>query len=141
MKENSVVLQSASILSFGDELEKVKEECEFEEALALLCNPDEADRRLLEAMCKIITEMRRKPEKGYILIDKEAVSVAEVKEVYAQIGADELSQVLVNFKHVNYEIKFIKAWLRTALYNSVFETEARMTNDVNVFVNGGGAND
>lgn len=142
MKNNIAVDLSRPVMSFVAELEKVKEECEFYDALL---EAGEENEKMLETMCKIITEVRRKPPQGYILIDREAVEVSEIQDVYGQIGAQELVYVLEQFKKADYEIKFVKSWLRTALYNSVFEAEARMENDVNVlfneYKNGGGKND
>lgn len=135
MEKKKAVDMSRPVLSFGAELQKVMEECEFEEALS---ESGEENREMLETICKIITEVRRKPPQGYMLIDREAVQVADVQDVYAQIGCIELCYVLDKFKKATREIKFVKAWLRTALYNSVFEAEAKMTNDVNVWMFGGG---
>lgn len=82
-------------------------------------------------LCLIITEvMKLKPE-NEIKIDGTMLSVEMVQEVFSLLKNEHLQFVLDNFEKVNHQINNKKAYLRTALYNSVFEIESHYTNSFN----------
>lgn len=128
-REKAAVVQSESsqVLSFDCQLQAVMKKCEVAEAIA----EDPHNARLYEQMCKIMTEVLRKPGDADIKIGKQTLKASKVQEVFEQIGSNELRFVADNVCKVGYRIKFIKAYLTTALYNSVFESELGLINEVN----------
>ena len=108
--------------------------CEVEEAVA----EDPFNARLYEQMCKIMTEVFRKDGNADVKIGRQTLKASKVQEVFEQVGSTELRFVADNVCAVRYKIKFIKAYLTTALYNSVFESELRIINDVNSDAKDGG---
>ncbi len=128
-REKGVVMQSESsqVLSFDSQLQAVMKKCELEDAVA----EDPHNARLYEQMCKIMTEVFRKDGNADVKIGRQTLKASKVQEVFEQVGYTELRFVADNVCAVRYKIKFIKAYLTTALYNSVFESELRIINDVN----------
>jgi hypothetical protein len=54
-----------------------------------------------------------------------------VQQVFSEIERDHVEMVVSEFYRLTDEIRNKKAYLRTALYNSVFSIEAHYTNRVN----------
>ena len=135
-REKGVVMQSESsqVLSFDSQLQAVMRKCKVEEAIA----EDPHNARLYEQMCKIMTEVFRKDGNADVKIGRQTLKASKVQEVFEQVGYTELRFVADNVCAVSYKIKFIKAYLTTALYNSVFESELRVINDVNSYAKDGG---
>lgn len=135
-REKGVVMQSGSsqVLSFDSQLQAVMRKCEFEDAVA----EDPYNARLYEQMCKIMTEVFRKDGNADVKIGRQTLKASKVQEVFEQVRSTELRFVADNVCAVRYKIKFIKAYLTTALYNSVFESELRIINDVNSDAKDGG---
>lgn len=135
-REKEVVMQSESsqVLSFDSQLQAVKRKCEFEDAVA----EDPHNARLYEQMCKIMTEVFRKDGNADVKIGRQTLKASKVQEVFEQVRSTELRFVADNVCAVRYKIKFVKAYLTTALYNSVFESELRIINDVNSDAKDGG---
>ena len=133
-KEAVVQSGSSQVLSFDSQLQAVMRKCEVEEAVA----EDPFNARLYEQMCKIMTEVFRKDGNADVKIGRQTLKASKVQEVFEQVGSTELRFVADNVCAVRYKIKFIKAYLTTALYNSVFESELRIINDVNSDAKDGG---
>ena len=133
-KEAVVQSGSSQVLSFDSQLQAVMRKCEVEEAVA----EDPFNARLYEQMCKIMTEVFRKDGNADVKIGRQTLKASKVQEVFEQVGYTELRFVADNVCAVSYKIKFIKAYLTTALYNSVFESELRVINDVNSYAKDGG---
>lgn len=127
-KRHAVQSESSPVLSFEEQLKGVMQHSEVAEAV----REDPSNIRLYMQMCKIITEVLRKNGNDDIRIDGQTVKASKVQEIFRQIGSDELRYVAENVCAVDYKIKFIKAYLTTALYNSVFESELGLMNSVNV---------
>lgn len=133
-KEAVVQSGSSQVLSFDSQLQAVMRKCEFEEAVA----EDPHNARLYEQMCKIMTEVFRKDGNADVKIGRQTLKASKVQEVFEQVRSTELRFVADNVCAVSYKIKFVKAYLTTALYNSVFESELRIINDVNSDAKDGG---
>lgn len=125
---SAVQSESSPVLSFEEQLKGVMQQCEVVEAV----REDPSNIRLYMQMCKIITEVFRKNGSDDIRIDRQTVKASKVQEVFRQIRSDELRFVADNVCGIDYKIKFVKAYLTTALYNSVFESELGLRNSVNV---------
>lgn len=110
--------------SFRDMLTRVKEQVEFESF-------EYRDKRLAGELCAIIAEVYLLAEKTDGSINVEGVSVpySMVEEIYETLNAAHLEYVIDYFKNATYSIRNVKAYLRVALYNSVFKLELTMEND------------
>lgn len=133
-KEAVVQSESSQVLSFDSQLQAVMKKCEFEDAVA----EDPHNARLYEQMCKIMTEVFRKDGNADVKIGKQTLKASKVQEVFEHVRYTELRFVADNVCKVSYKIKFIKAYLTTALYNSVFESEFGLINEVNSDAKDGG---
>ena len=85
----------------------------------------------------VMAEMWMLPEGQEIKINKETLTVGVVREVYGLIKREHVEFVLENFKNVTEKVFNTKAYLRTALYNSVFEMESSYGNQVKSDLGGG----
>lgn len=107
--------------SFREMLEGVKGKVEIE------CFDREETPQATE-LCLIIAEVLMLNPENEIRIGGVMLSVGMVQEVYGQIGHEHVGLVVGNFNKISYEVKNKKSYLRTALYNSVFEIENHWTN-------------
>lgn len=118
---------SGHVLSFEAELKEIMKRYEFDEAVS----EDPFNERLYFQLCKIITEIMRKPQTAKLKINKEILSASQVQEILRQIGYEELRYVADRYSNIDYPVKYIKAYLTSALYNSVFESEGGLQNKFN----------
>lgn len=81
-------------------------------------------------LCMIIAEVERLPPDSLIRIDGEDREASEITEIYRMLTHDHIEQVLENIGLVQYRIRAMKTYLRTALYNSVFTIENSLENSV-----------
>ena len=88
------------------------------------------DRGLAETIADIVAEMTMIPSGATVSIEGIAMPSDAVMDVYSELTREHVALVIENFRHVTYRIRHIKSYLRTALYNSVFELDARIENDV-----------
>lgn len=126
---NNFAVKSPSclVLSFEAELKEIMKRCEFNEAVS----EDPFNERLYFQLCKIIAEIMRKSPTAKLKVNKEILSASQVQEVFRQIGSEELRYVADRYSDIDYPIKYIKAYLTSALYNSVFESEGGVQNQFN----------
>lgn len=66
------------------------------------------------------------------------LSVGMVQQVYKELTKEHLELVADNFHTLTFSVRHKKAYLRTALYNSVFEFESHWINEVSRNAAGGG---
>lgn len=83
----------------------------------------------------IIAEVYRLPASAAVRIDGNDLPAEMVAEVFGMITDEHVDYVLENLKAIRYQITHMKTYLRTALYNSVFEMEARTENEVRTDLN------
>ena len=81
-------------------------------------------------LCLIIAEVFVMDQNSVIKINGSNCYVHLVQEVYSQIRHDHVQLVFNNFNNVTQRIINKKAYLRTALYNAVFEFESQYINDM-----------
>ena len=118
--ESSLV---SSRLSYAQAVEKAKRQISFDYFR-------EGDRALAEEILKIIAEV-------FMLWDATPVKIAGLqidgyilKQIFEQLHEEHLQLVIDNFHRIDYIVNHKKAYIRTALYNSVFEIEAHCENSV-----------
>jgi len=85
---------------------------------------------LYKELCLIIAEVLVLDQGSVIKINGSNISVRLVREVYSQIQNDHVDLVFNKFNNVTHRVFNKKAYLRTALYNAVFEIESQAVNDM-----------
>lgn len=85
---------------------------------------------LLRELCMIMAEVYMMDPDKPIRISGEWLDGHVVQQVFNEIGRYHVEMVVSEFYRLTEEIRNKKAYLRTALYNSVFSIEAHYTNKV-----------
>lgn len=109
---------------FNKDLNTIKEQVELE------CFTPE-QQGFAEEICFIITEINKLDPHARVKIGGENYSADMVQAVYHRLTHEHILLVMDNFSRIRYEIKHKKTYLRTALYNSVFELNAHWENQYN----------
>ena len=114
-KTNDLCCESQSVRpSFDDVLEQVKEQ------IAIDCVPFEQILQAEELAAIIVEVLRLRPE-DKLRVDGVMHSAADVQAVYAKLENEHIMHVIETYNEIPYPIKSPKMYLRTALYNAVFE--------------------
>lgn len=108
---------------FYDLLADVEEQIEIE------CF-ERCDRRQAKEIALIIAEVMKLPDDAAVRIAGNDLPAEMVALIFDRIEHDHVTEVMRHYQEATYEIKHTKTYLRTALYNSVFEMEARIDNEV-----------
>ena len=87
-------------------------------------------REAAEDICLIITEVLKLPPNALVRIAGNNLPAEMVQAIYHRLTHEHIELVMENFGRATYEIKHKKTYLRTALYNSVFEFSAHYENAV-----------
>lgn len=114
-KTNALCCESQSVRpSFDEVLEQVKEQ------IAIDCVPFE---QILQAeeLAAIIAEVLRLRPEDKLRVDGVLHTAADVQAVYAKLENEHIMHVIETYNEIPYPIKSPKMYLRTALYNAVFE--------------------
>lgn len=83
-----------------------------------------------EEICLIIAEIFILPPASLVQINGNKLTAGAVQEVYDRLTHDDIITVMDNFEAATHKIRFKKTYLRTALYNEVFERNSRVINDI-----------
>ena len=114
-KTNAICCENPSVRpSFDEVLEQVKEQ------IAIDCVPFE---QILQAeeLAAIIAEVLRLRPEDKLRVDGVMHPAADVQAVYAKLENEHVLHVIETYNEIPYPIKSPKMYLRTALYNAVFE--------------------
>ena len=114
-KTNALCCENPSVRpSFDEVLEQVKEQ------IAIDCVPFE---QILQAeeLAAIIAEVLRLRPEDKLRVDGVMHPAADVQAVYAKLENEHIMHVIETYNEIPYPIKSPKMYLRTALYNAVFE--------------------
>jgi KaiC/GvpD/RAD55 family RecA-like ATPase len=84
---------------------------------------------LYKELCLIIAEAFLLKSDSTVNINGSPVQAQLLKEVYNNLNNEHLRLVFDNFNSVAVRVYNKKAYLRTALYNAVFELESTSVND------------
>jgi len=82
-------------------------------------------------LCLVIAEVFVLNPLSFIKINGTNMCAHLVQEVYSQLHNDHVRLVFENFHNVSTRIYNKRAYLRTALFNAVFELESNYVNDTN----------
>lgn len=108
-------------LSFKEAVEKAKAQINIE--CFRLTDQDFA-REILMNIAEIFMLWDESPVK----IAGEQLDAYVVKQVFEQIREEHVQLVIDNYSKIGYIVNYKKSYIRTALYNAVFEYEAHYTN-------------
>jgi hypothetical protein len=86
---------------------------------------------LYREICLVIAEVLVLNPDTIVKINGSNMSVHLVKEVYSQLRNEHVRLVFENFRSVSTHIYNKRVYLRTSLYNAVFEIESHYVNDMN----------
>lgn len=114
----------SSRLSFNQAIEKVKAQINAE------CF--QSNWFFAEELFFIIAEVYMMNDDKPVIVAGENLEGYVVKQVFEQLREENLEFVMSNFQKMTHPISFKKAYLRTALYNSVFELTAHIENLISV---------
>jgi hypothetical protein len=89
---------------------------------------------LYKELCLVIAEAFLLESDSSVKINGSFVHTQLLKEVFSQLNHEHLRLVFDNFHNVTVRVYNKKAYLRTAMYNAVFELESTCTNDFCVSV-------
>ena len=109
-----------------DTLKQVMQQVEYQ------CFADIRYRRvdpLYKELCLIISEILLMNPDECVKVNGSSLSIRMVQDVYSHLRCEHVRLVFSNFQEVSYKVFNKKAYLRTALYNSVFELESHFVND------------
>ncbi len=115
------VRQGKSVLSFREAMEEAEAQVEPESFEASLRG------RVREA-CRVIAEIYMLPEGAKVKIEGEELPVETVREVFCQLNDSHVRYALERFDGYEGRIFAMKPFLRTMLYNAVFEMESHYQN-------------
>lgn len=85
----------------------------------------------MRELCYIIAEIYIINPDSKVAISDETLDAYLVQEIFSELRYQHLELVLENFNSKTELVKNKRAYLRTALYNSVFEYESHYENLVN----------
>ena len=89
------------------------------------------DKPQAKEICLIIAEIERLPDHYDVQIAGEKLPAEMVREIFRMAEHEHIELVIENFKKEMRTITFKKSYLRTAIYNSIFELESHYINQVN----------
>lgn len=85
---------------------------------------------LVQSIAKIMAEVYLMPDSAAITVGGETIPAPIVKEVYREIEQAHVVSVIEAFREQREEIRAIKAYLRSMLYNAVFEFDFEIENEI-----------
>ena len=90
------------------------------------------DRALAEELCSVIAEivMLAESGEGTVRIEGTPIPFGLVRDIYEFLTPEHLEHVIARYRRVIIPIRNPKAYLRTALYNAVFELEHSEENEM-----------
>ena len=112
-------------MSFGAVLDRIMRQVEYHCFADLhngLIDP------IFKELCLIISEIFFIDPDAVIKVNGSLTPVRLVQDVFTQLRNEHIRLVFSNFQDVTYRVYNKKAYLRTALYNSVFEIESYFIN-------------
>lgn len=108
-------------VTFSQLIEAVGEQIEIERF-------DRSHRAQATEICFIVAEVMRLPPETVMQIGGMKLPAEMVREIYAMLSHEHVALVMEKYRKVRYEIKAKKTYLRTALYNAVFELDSHYIN-------------
>ncbi len=83
-----------------------------------------------QELCAIIAEVYSMASESEINVNGERMRASFVADVFLHLTSEHILAVIENYNQRRYAVKNKKSYLRTALYNSVFELANGIVNDI-----------
>lgn len=115
-------VESGRVGSFSEILAKVKKQISLDAF--------REDTAQAEEICLIIAEILCLPDGTEVGMGRERIPIGIVKSIYSRLRYEHVEAVIDAFNRIKHEIRYEKAYLRKALYNSVFECKSDILNQV-----------
>ena len=122
-KSQSSQVEHLRSLTFDELLSEVLEMIEF---FAV----EDCEKNEVRCLAMMIAEVIKLPPDAAVKIAGSNIPAEMVSEIYMQIRNEHIQHVIGNYHQATYYIKHTKTYLRTALYNSVFEIDLRIENQI-----------
>lgn len=113
--------QCEANVPFYEVVEDVKSEIDFD------CF-GRAEKEQAEEICLMIAEVLKLPPEAKVRIAGNDLTADMVATIFHRLTHEHIALVMENYGKAAYEIHHKKTYLRTALYNSVFEIESHYVN-------------
>lgn len=123
MNNTNSISSSGQVSSFDETVGEVTRQLEVE----CLESRGYSKPQILE-ICMIIAEIYMRNPNGSVRIGKELLDNSIVQQVFKKLTADHVDMVMDNLSRITTVIHNKKQYIRTALYQSVFELEAHYAN-------------
>lgn len=113
--------KSSRVRGFLEALETAKEQVD---AFAF----EKEEEPLVETLCRNMATIYQMPKDTLVSINGQKMTAEQVSAIYQLIRQENIEHIICTFSKVDYGIKHTASYLRTALYNSVFESSAYWEN-------------
>lgn len=123
MNNTNSISSSGQVSSFDETVGEVTRQLEVE----CLESRGYSKPQILE-ICMIIAEIYMRNPNGSVRIGKELLDNSIVQQVFKKLTAEHVDMVMDNLSRITTVIHNKKQYIRTALYQSVFELEAHYAN-------------
>lgn len=118
---NSVAEKLSACLSFDEAYERTRAQIDME------CFPVEMLVQATE-VAGIIAQVYTLPENGVIKVAGYLRKVGDVKAVFRKLTNEHVVYVIEEFNEIPYRVRYKTAYIRSALFNSVFELTSAENN-------------
>ncbi|MBQ8528471.1 MAG: hypothetical protein IJ459_01910 [Clostridia bacterium] len=115
--------------SFREAIRRAEEQAEYPDCYTA------QEEYMAHELCKIIAEVYLMDPKKPIRISGEWLDGHVVAEVFGEITHKHITCVMEEYERQTDEIRNVKAYLRTMLYNSVFTVNSHIGNRLNHHLN------
>ena len=89
-----------------------------------------SDRALAGQIALIMAGIAQLPGDAAVRIGRETLPAYHIQESYRLLDHEHVAEVIRKYRKLTYRVDAVKTYLRTMLYNIVFEGAARVENDV-----------
>lgn len=113
----------SQVKSFNTVLQQIRKQIDIDSF-------DDQDKDQAEEIALVMAEVMVLSESEKVRINGQEISIQLIQDIYARISNADVLLVIMRYRKVTYEIKHTKKYLRTALYNSVFESRNRIDNEI-----------
>lgn len=120
-----VILKSRPVASFGAAQRAAAKLISLDALIA----GDAGNERLYGEICRIIADVYMHNPDRETVIDGEVTTYGYVQEIFCLLEAENVVAVVQALERYPREIRYKKAFVRTALYNTIFELETGAENE------------
>ena len=91
------------------------------------------DREMAQQIAMVMAGMAQLPGDAAVRIGRETLPAYHVQQVYELLKHEHVEEIIRKYRKLTYRVDAVKTYLRTMLYNAVFEAVARLENDLPEF--------